>query len=107
MLNAIEARKIALATHENVVKILDKLDGQVREAAGAGKTFVLCEEADTYQFVDEGQSAPIETPLQARLINNLRELGYMVDIVPGTPYVSMGALEDTPNCVRYSVRIRW
>lgn len=109
MLNAKEARKIALSSHENVEKILAKLDVQVRDAAGSGKGHVICTEDDTYHVVEAGKPRPEATPLQNRLVTRLKEFGYIVELIKEGPHArsGLGFTGDEPEIEKHYIRIRW
>lgn len=98
MINASDARRIALESDAAVEKRLEWLDKIVRELAEQGKYTYSFSSDDTSKTIctSKGEAKPLVTVFQKRLIDKLKSFGYQAAWKPGKEYngTTWGMLDD-------------
>jgi hypothetical protein len=109
MISAKEARNIALTSHKNVERVLERLDVLIRKAAESGEGPLVCEEPNTYLEYEAHRSCPEPTPLMTRLMERLKGYGFLVELTYIGPYApaGLGSVEDDTERMKMVIQIRW
>ena len=107
MITAAEAKTLYDQSGVEVDKYLHKIEPEIKAAAISGKRTV-------FHFIGSRDvfTHPRPDPLQTRIIEKLRELGYTVQWLDseGESYVPRGLADDDdegPSYTNYGIQIAW
>lgn len=105
MISAVEARALYDRVGEESKKLLNDIDHRITKVAVSRcTTFFLLDCEETFRHVEP-------TPVQARVMEELKELGFSVTFgKDGEPYVPRGLSDDNgngPKHINYGFHIKW